>query len=77
MKVSEAAKKIYSVIHKKPVPNSVIKELLLKSARAASGGNLQPWKIFVLNGSSLKDFLLFQDEWDKPELPAYEIYPPQ
>lgn len=79
MKVSEAVSQRRSIrsFTKKPVPNSVIKELLLKSARAASGGNLQPWKIFVLNGSSLKDFLLFQDEWDKPELPAYEIYPPQ
>ena len=58
-----------------PVSNSVIKDLLEKSSRSPSGGNLQPWKIFVLNNQSMTDFLLFQETWDKPELPAYEIYP--
>jgi len=46
---------------KKPVSNKLIEELLKKSSRSASGGNLQPWKIFVLNNASMKDFLLFQD----------------
>ena len=62
---------------KKPVSNKLIEELLKKSSRSASGGNLQPWNIFVLNNTSMKDFLLFQEEWDKPEHPAYEIYPPK
>ena len=62
---------------KKPVSNKLIEELLKKSSRSASGGNLQPWKIFVLNNTSMKDFLLFQEKWDKPEYPAYEIYPPK
>lgn len=25
----------------------------------------------------MKEFLLFQEQWDKPENPAYEIYPPK
>ncbi len=58
-----------------PVPNDLIKELLLKSSRSASGGNLQPWKIFVINERSMEKFLLFQEKWDKPEIPAYDIYP--
>ena len=58
-----------------PVPNSLIKDLLTKSSRAASGGNLQPWKIFVINNSSMIDFLEFQNNWTEPEIPAYEIYP--
>ena len=58
-----------------PVSNDLIATLLTKSSRAASGGNLQPWKIFVINNSTMRDFLLFQDKWDKPEKPAYEIYP--
>ena len=58
-----------------PVSNSAIKELLLKSSRAASGGNLQPWQIYVINDKSMKDFLNFQDKWILPETPAYEIYP--
>tara|TARA_Y100000992_G_C21255103_1_gene488081 strand:+ start:955 stop:1608 length:654 start_codon:yes stop_codon:yes gene_type:complete len=60
-----------------PVSNKLIKELLKKSSRSASGGNLQPWKIFVLNKASMKNFLIFQEAWDKPEKPAYDIYPPK
>ena len=60
---------------KKPVPDELLKVLLEKSSRAASGGNLQPWKIFVINNSSMKDFLDFQEGWTEPEVPAYDIYP--
>ena len=59
-----------------PVSNKLLEDLLDKSARAASGGNLQPWKIFVINNSSMKNFLEFQENWTAPEEPAYEIYPP-
>jgi nitroreductase len=59
----------------KPISNEVIKSLLLKSSRAASGGNLQPWKIFVINDSSMNRFLEFQEKWTEPEVPAYDIYP--
>ena len=59
----------------KPVANSIIKELLIKSSRSPSGGNLQPWKIFIINDKSMKDFLLFQSNWNTPETPSYEIYP--
>jgi nitroreductase len=58
-----------------PVSSSLIKDLLTKSSRAASGGNLQPWKIFVINNSAMKDFLDFQNNWIDPEIPAYDIYP--
>jgi nitroreductase len=62
---------------KKPVDNLLIKSLLEKSSRSPSGGNLQPWKIYVLNNQSMIDFLAYQDNWDKPETPSYEIYPPK
>jgi len=58
-----------------PVPSDLIKELLINASRAASGGNLQPWKIFVINNSAMKDFLDFQSNWTDPETPAYDIYP--
>lgn len=79
MKVSEAVLRRSSIrsFLDIPVSNDLIAELLTKSSRAASGGNLQPWKIFVINNSTMKDFLLFQDKWDKPDEPAYEIYPPK
>ena len=61
----------------KPVSDELLKALLEKSSRAASGGNLQPWKIFVINNSSMKGFLDFQEGWTEPEVPAYDIYPPK
>ena len=79
MKVTDAVLSRSSVraFTEKPVENSLIKELLIKSSRSASGGNLQPWKIYVLNNQSMNDFLVHQDNWDKQETPAYEIYPPK
>ena len=61
----------------KPVSNELIKELLIKASRSPSGGNLQPWKIYVINETSMKNFLEFQKNWNKPETPPYEIYPPK
>ena len=60
-----------------PVSDELLKTLLEKASRAASGGNLQPWKIFIVNNSAMKDFLEFQEGWTEPEVPAYEIYPPK
>ena len=60
-----------------PVDSKIIKDLLSRASRSPSGGNLQPWKIYVLNESAMEDFIIFQDNWDDPETPAYEIYPPK
>jgi len=59
-----------------PISNKLIKKILITSSRAPSGGNLQPWKIFVLNGKSMKNFLEFQKNFSSPESPGYDIYPP-
>lgn len=77
MKVSEAvaSRKSIREFLKTPVKNSLIKDLLSKSARAANGGNLQPWQIFVINNKSMTAFLKHQSEWAEPETPAYDIYP--
>ena len=79
MKVTEAVLQRSSIraFLQSPVSNELLRDLLEKSSRAASGGNLQPWKIFVLNNESLSNFLLFQEKWDQPEVPAYAIYPPK
>jgi nitroreductase len=79
MNVSDAvlARKSIRAFTKQSVANELVKELLVKSSRAASGGNLQPWKIFVINNKSMTDFLNFQKNWTTPEIPAYEIYPPK
>ena len=39
-----------------PVSNDTIKDLLQKAARAPSGGNLQPWRIYVINEQSMTNF---------------------
>ena len=79
MKVSEAVESRQSIREylKKPVDSNLIKEILEKSSRAANGGNLQPWQIFVINKESMADFLKQQSEWTKAETPAYDIYPPK
>jgi len=36
----------------KPVPEPLVRDLLAKAARAPSGGNLQPWKVYVVAGAA-------------------------
>ena len=77
MKVSSAVKNRKSIraFLDREVDNSLIAELLSLSSRSPSGGNLQPWKIFVLNKDSMSNFLNFQANWSSIETPAYDIYP--
>ena len=65
MDVSEAVDSRLSVREflKDPVDDQLIKELLEKSARSASGGNLQPWKFYVINNETMDSFLKQQVEW--------------
>lgn len=58
-----------------PVDNDLIRTLLEKSARAPSGGNVQPWQVHVINGSRMDDFQQHLAQRDPREQPAYEIYP--
>ena len=60
----------------KSISNSLIKKLLLQSSRSPSGGNLQPWRIFVINKSSMTQFLEFQENHPDFDDPEYDIYPP-
>ena len=77
MDVTEAvdSRKSIRAFLDKAVDDSLIKELLEKASRAASGGNLQPWKIYVINDKTMNSFHKFQSEWTEPETPAYAIYP--
>ena len=77
MEVTEAvdSRKSIRAFLDKAVDDSLIKELLEKSSRAASGGNLQPWKIYVINDKTMNSFHKYQSEWTEPETPAYAIYP--
>ena len=39
-----------------PVSDQQIRDLLEVAARAPSGGNVQPWRIYVINGESMEQF---------------------
>ncbi|MEZ5790323.1 MAG: nitroreductase [Nitratireductor sp.] len=58
MKVSEAVDRRLSVraYQDKPVETAVILDVLQRAARAPSGGNLQPWRVAVLNGKRMEEF---------------------
>ena len=59
----------------KSVDNELIKEMLKKASKAPSGGNLQPWKIYIINSNSMNKFLNFQKNWRGNEEIPYPIYP--
>ena len=60
-----------------PVDNTVIATLLEKASRAPSGGNLQPWRVWVINGDSMSAFLKHMDDSPSSQSLEYEIYPPK
>ncbi|NKC15880.1 MAG: nitroreductase [Gammaproteobacteria bacterium] len=77
MNVSQAmqARKSIRNFLSTPVADELIGELLTKAARAASGGNLQPWRVYVINGATMPRFLQYVQSRTEPETPAYPIYP--
>ena len=57
-----------------PVDNEVIAQLLTTASRAPSGGNVQPWRIYVVIGDSMARFRSFLAV--RPfETPAFDIFP--
>jgi len=78
MQVSEAVRHRKSIREytAEPVSDDQLRELLELAARAPSGGNVQPWRIYVLNGETMARFREFIT--DRPhEAGEYDIYPPQ
>ena len=63
------------------VPNEVVRQILATAARAPSGTNIQPWRVYVLTGNRLKqlsDAILaaYNDpEIAKAPSEAYPYYP--
>lgn len=77
MQVSEAVAKRSSIraFTEQQVPSELLRELVSKAARSPSGGNVQPWRIFVLNGDAMVRFKAHCEVQTEPEAPAYAIYP--
>jgi nitroreductase len=77
MRVSEAVTTRRSIraFLPTPVPDATIRELLELAARAPSGGNVQPWRVYVINGERMTEFLDFLDTRPPVEESEYEVYP--
>lgn len=82
MKVSEALETRLTVrgFLDKPVPADTVRSILETAKRAPSGGNLQPWHVYVVSGDALVD-LKAQVQARIGDHPAgegteYHIYPP-
>jgi len=64
----------------KPVEKSLMEEVLQQAARAPSGGNLQPWKVYAISGE-VRDQLVNTVSEKQATNPLgdgseYNIYPP-
>ena len=63
----------------RPVDAKIVRALILRAARAASGGNLQPWQVYALTGAPLAelkrkvaDYIATRDpRHDDAEYPIY------
>jgi nitroreductase len=80
MDVSEAVDRRISVraFAPDPVPEAMVRDILERAARAPSGGNLQPWRVYALAGEPLARLkqaamVRIAAGGDPPE---YQVYPP-
>ena len=62
------------------VPEATVRAILDAARRSPSGGNLQPWHVYVLTGATLAEFLgvirAKLPQSPRGENPEYDIYPP-
>lgn len=85
MKVSEAIERRASIraFQDKPVSNDTLMRVFERAGRAPSGGNLQPWRIVILNGEKLETFKqlmqrrLDGERHEDGDTPEYTVYPPK
>jgi nitroreductase len=64
MKVSEAitSRRSIRAFLDRPVEEDVLRRIIERAARAPSGGNLQPWHIYMLRGEPLTQFKQLMSE---------------
>jgi nitroreductase len=78
MNASEAIARRVSIraFTDRPVEKAVLADILEKAARAPSGGNLQPWRVYALTGAPLAEFKARVAANPMGEEPEYHVYPP-
>lgn len=62
-----------------PVPIGTLRRIAIEAARAATGGNLQPWHVDIVTGDALaelKAIMATRVAGGIAETPGYVIYPP-
>ncbi|MEV6115333.1 nitroreductase [Streptomyces sp. NPDC052109] len=64
-----------------PVPRAALERVLTAAARSPSGGNLQPWHVYVLTGARLAELKKRAGEraaaGDPGDARQYRMYPPE
>ncbi|MDE2164114.1 MAG: nitroreductase [Alphaproteobacteria bacterium] len=64
-----------------PVARRIVEDILSRAARAPSGGNLQPWRIYALLGEARDELVRRVAEARRQhpmgEPPEYHVYPPR
>ncbi len=77
-----AARKSIRAYLDTPVETDTLARLLEQAARAPSGGNVQPWRVYVIHGDSMSRFREYFREraatiGPQGETPEYPVYPPK
>ena len=77
-KIIDSRKSCRAFLSIRQVDRHLLRSIIITASRAPSNGNLQPWQIFVLTGSSLaklkrKTKLKIDDQ--VPMYPEYLVYP--
>lgn len=78
MNVSEAVARRVSIraFRPDPAPAATVREILELAAKAPSGGNLQPWRVYALAGAPLEALKAEVRANPLGEPPEYDVYPP-
>jgi len=80
MQVSQAvaARRSVRQFLDRPVDPALLRDLAVRAARAATGGNIQPWHIDIVQGDAiarLKAIMAGKIARGETETPGYDIYP--
>jgi len=81
MNVTEAVRTRKSVraFLSTPVPESTLRQILIDAARAPSGGNVQPWKTYVLAGATRNELVRrVREKWEAgihSDGAEYDVFP--
>ena len=80
--VSEAlaTRKSVRAFRSDPVPRALVEDILTRAARAPSGGNLQPWHVYVAMGKAREELVArvmkLRAQYPMGTGGEYNIYPP-